>query len=190
MNREQYLKRLETCLDALSTEERSSALLYYVDYFEDAGADAEQEVIAQLGDPRQLADRILEENGQSPSAGRWRQWLAAAAQKCGAYRRRRSERRVSKSPHKRERLRIAVFCILFVLSAWLLLCGVAVVILSLTLISTGPMGALFYLGLGLFVSGGALLALSVLSGRLPRPRKRNTPPAGRQTAEEVTAHGR
>ena len=190
MNREQYLKKLETCLDTLSTEERSSALLYYVDYFEDAGADAEQEVIAQLGDPRQLAARILEENGQSPAAGRWRQWLAAAAQKWGAYRRRRSERRVSKSPHKRGWLQPVGVCMLFVLSAWLLLCGAAVVILSLTLFLTGPMGALFYLGLGLLISGGALLALSALAGRLPRSRKKSTPPAGRSAAEEVTAHGR
>ena len=39
MNREEYLKELKNCIQALPVEEQNEALDYYYNYFEDANDD-------------------------------------------------------------------------------------------------------------------------------------------------------
>lgn len=56
-----FLKELENLLQDISREERESALQYYEDYFEDAGPDREEQVIAELGSPERVAAIIKEE---------------------------------------------------------------------------------------------------------------------------------
>ena len=58
MNRSDFFKRLEQGLSRVTAEERQAALDYYNEYFDDAGEENEQKVIAELGSPYQLAARI------------------------------------------------------------------------------------------------------------------------------------
>ncbi len=60
MNRLEYMNQLEQLLAGLSDNEKSDALSYYNDYFNDAGVENEQEVIESLGDPKTLAGVIRE----------------------------------------------------------------------------------------------------------------------------------
>ena len=58
MNRVEFMTELEALLQDVPEEERREALAYYNDYFDDAGADKEREVIAELESPRKVADKI------------------------------------------------------------------------------------------------------------------------------------
>lgn len=81
MNRAEFLRQLECLLQNISPTEREEALQYYNDYFDDAGAENEQDVIEALGTPARVAENIKrdlygagygsEENyGRSPVRGR------------------------------------------------------------------------------------------------------------------------
>ncbi len=58
MNRNTFMKQLESLLQNVSEAERKEALEYYENYFDDAGAENEQEVLDTLGDPAVIADNI------------------------------------------------------------------------------------------------------------------------------------
>lgn len=58
MNRMDFLAELERLLAGMPEEERQAALQYYADYFEDAGAENEPQVISELGSPRKVAESI------------------------------------------------------------------------------------------------------------------------------------
>lgn len=58
MNRAEFMKRLSELLYDVSPSEREEAIQYYNDYFDDAGAENEQSVIASLGTPEQVARTI------------------------------------------------------------------------------------------------------------------------------------
>lgn len=58
MNRNEFMRRLEILLSDISKEERDEALQYYRDYFEDAGAEHESEVIRELESPEKVAETI------------------------------------------------------------------------------------------------------------------------------------
>ncbi len=62
MNRKEYMKLLYSRLAGLPPEERDAAMLYYEEYFEDAGGQNEDKVIDELGNPESLAAQILAEN--------------------------------------------------------------------------------------------------------------------------------
>ena len=47
MKREEFLKQLEQLLDGISEEEKADALAFYRSYFEDAGEENEESVIAR-----------------------------------------------------------------------------------------------------------------------------------------------
>lgn len=59
MKKEEFMKELERRLAVVSKEERSEALAFYEDYFADAGAELEEQVIAELGSPEKVARTIL-----------------------------------------------------------------------------------------------------------------------------------
>lgn len=69
MNRQQFMKELESLLVDIAAEERTEALQYYEDYFEDAGVDKEAEVIAELGSPAKVAKSIQMEMSQNNERG-------------------------------------------------------------------------------------------------------------------------
>lgn len=58
MNRIEFMKELEAMLQTIPVEDRSDALQFYNDYFEEAGPENEAATIAELGSPRKLADKI------------------------------------------------------------------------------------------------------------------------------------
>lgn len=58
MTRAEFMRRLEELLSDVSLAEREEAIQYYNDYFDDAGAENEQSVIASLGSPELLARTI------------------------------------------------------------------------------------------------------------------------------------
>ena len=58
MNRIEFINRLEALLQDLPKQEREDAIAYYHDYFDDAGVENEQDVIASLGSPEKVAATI------------------------------------------------------------------------------------------------------------------------------------
>lgn len=60
MNRDVFLEKLSALLFDLPESERREAMQYYEDYFDDAGAENEADVLAALGTPEELAASIRE----------------------------------------------------------------------------------------------------------------------------------
>ena len=65
MSRWEFMSQLEKLLLYVPIQEREEALQYYNDYFEDAGQENEQEVIAALGSPEKMAENIKRDIQQS-----------------------------------------------------------------------------------------------------------------------------
>lgn len=68
MNRMDFMSQLERLLQDVSPTEREEALQYYNDYFDDAGAENEMEVIEALGNPARVAENIkrdMQESGET-----------------------------------------------------------------------------------------------------------------------------
>jgi len=59
LTRNEFMEELQVLLGELPEEEREEALGYYESYFEEAGADQEQVVLEELGNPGRIAAQIL-----------------------------------------------------------------------------------------------------------------------------------
>ena len=59
MSREEYIAELRARIAHLPREEREAALSYYMEYLEDAQDKSMEEIIAELGTPREVAERII-----------------------------------------------------------------------------------------------------------------------------------
>lgn len=59
MTKQEFINELRGRLYMLPPTEREAALEYYAEYFDDAGVENEQRVIAELGTPQQVAEQIL-----------------------------------------------------------------------------------------------------------------------------------
>lgn len=59
MDKASYLKSLRSRLHRLPVHEIDAALVYYEEYFDEAGEENEQQVIEQLGPPSQVASQIM-----------------------------------------------------------------------------------------------------------------------------------
>lgn len=66
MRKYAYLARLEELLAALPASERQEALNYYEEYFDAAGNEQEEKTAEELGDPAEVARKILEGEGIEP----------------------------------------------------------------------------------------------------------------------------
>ena len=60
MNREIYLKQLQKYLKRLPKEDYEQAMEYFKEHFEDAGPEKEQEVIEELGSPKEAVGRKID----------------------------------------------------------------------------------------------------------------------------------
>ena len=69
MKREEFLKKLEQLLDGISEEEKADALAFYRSYFEDAGEENEESVIAELESPEKVAQSIRKNLGMEKENG-------------------------------------------------------------------------------------------------------------------------
>lgn len=66
MTKHEFLQALDDALSTLVPDrERQETLRYYREYFEEAGPEREAELIQELGDPRELAQKIAREGGFS-----------------------------------------------------------------------------------------------------------------------------
>lgn len=61
MSKQEFMKELESLLADIPLEERIEALRYYDSYFEDAGAEHEDEILKELGSPGKVAKLIKTE---------------------------------------------------------------------------------------------------------------------------------
>lgn len=69
MNRKVFMERLRELLRDIPAEEREEALTYYESYFDEAGAENEQEVIRELESPQKVAETIKKDLlGNMPAA--------------------------------------------------------------------------------------------------------------------------
>ncbi len=59
MNKDEYLKQLERYLKKLPQKDYENAVEYFTEYFEDAGTENEQKVMAELGTPKEAAAELL-----------------------------------------------------------------------------------------------------------------------------------
>lgn len=59
MNKQEYMKQLKEKLRRLPKEEFAYAVSYFEEYFEEAGAEHEEEAAADLGSPQEAADQII-----------------------------------------------------------------------------------------------------------------------------------
>lgn len=71
MNRIEFMEELSGLLQDIPEEDRMDALNYYNDYFDDAGAENEKNVIAELESPEKVAAKIKadRENPEDGQAG-------------------------------------------------------------------------------------------------------------------------
>ena len=58
MTRAKFMSELERLLADIPESERTEALQYYNDYFDDAGAENELRVLVELGSPYEVAQSI------------------------------------------------------------------------------------------------------------------------------------
>lgn len=61
MNRQEFLRQLESLLMSIPQQERADAMAYYNDYFDEAGVENEQRVIQELGSPQRVAQSIIDD---------------------------------------------------------------------------------------------------------------------------------
>lgn len=59
MSKNDYINELRARIAHLPEEERDAALTYYIEYLEEVGEENIQQVIQQLGTPRDVAERII-----------------------------------------------------------------------------------------------------------------------------------
>lgn len=69
MTKNEYIEKLKSCLTALPPNERGEAVSYYEEFFEEAGEENVDSVIAELGSPEKLAKNIL--SGQDSDEAAW-----------------------------------------------------------------------------------------------------------------------
>lgn len=63
MTRRVFMEQLEKLLVSVPVSDRSDALLYYSDYFDEAGIEEDMIVPESVGTPEQIAKRIMKDSG-------------------------------------------------------------------------------------------------------------------------------
>ncbi len=69
MTKEEYINELRARISHLPREEQESAMSYYIEYLQDADDKTMEEIIAELGTPQDVAERIIAECVQSRREG-------------------------------------------------------------------------------------------------------------------------
>lgn len=65
MTKTEYLSALRGALTGMTSDERETAVKYYEEFFDEAGDENEQDVIADLGSPEKLAKSILDDQNEN-----------------------------------------------------------------------------------------------------------------------------
>ncbi len=172
-----YLDALRYELSALPSDEREDALLYYENYFDDAGLEHEAETITSLGDVKLLAQQILKDQACVPNQS----WQTD-------FNNTKNTKSYAKNSHKSKSVNkwlvialvVATFPIWihlvgalfgvivallslgfagFVVALALIAVAVTGTILAASLFAVSPFTALFGFGAGLFAIAFAILAV-------------------------------
>lgn len=169
MSREEYLRALSRELRRLPKDEYEKAMDYYVEYFEEAGPEKEQEIIKDLGSPKDVAAQIImdaamermDKPQKSMKRGLSTVWMVVLA--------------VCAAPIALP-LAIGILALaggVLVTAGALLLCallveagavaaGVVAVVGGIVLLFSHPLSALTVTGMGLFMIGISILGAFVL----------------------------
>lgn len=169
MSREEYLRALSRELRRLPKDEYEKAMDYYVEYFEEAGPVKEQEIIKDLGSPKDVAAQIImdaamermDKPQRSMKRGLSTVWMVVLA--------------VCAAPIALP-LAIAILALagsVLVTAGALLLCallvevgavaaGVVAVVGGIILLFSHPLSAVTVTGMGLFMIGISILGAFVL----------------------------
>ena len=59
MTRQEYMEELKKYLKRLPKEDYDNAIEYFSEYFDEAGSENEQQVMEELGEPREAARELL-----------------------------------------------------------------------------------------------------------------------------------
>ena len=166
MNKQQFLARLEKRLCRIPKEERENIMIYYREYFEEAGPEREQEIIQELGSPDQIAADMIgefavKELDKGSNKGLRVLWIVILA--------------IFASPIAipiavamvAVILALAVCAFAIVLSIWItavgmVAMGIFTAIVALMLVVSDPATCLFFLGVGL-ISSAIGMALCIFT---------------------------
>ncbi len=170
MDRFIFMKELESLLSDISPSERDEALQYYNDYLNDAGVENEEEILASLGTPQDLA-RVIKaglndggergeftENGYRNSAfGEEIKQEIARKERAGKGR----DRRQSGAGEVRKPLSPGMIVLIIVLCLVALpaVAGIAAGVIGT---GVGLLGSILGIALGISVAGIGLLAAAVV----------------------------
>ena len=165
MNKQEFINDLKSRLRRLPADDVDSAINYYEEYFDDAGAENEQDTIKALGSPAAVASKIIgeyainevKEPKESKKSNLTPLWIAILA--------------ICASPIALPII-IAVIAVVFSVFVTVLalsfsgvavaVSGVAIMIVSIWAFSYGLANGLLYLGAGM-VALAVGLAMAVLT---------------------------
>ena len=137
MNRDKYLNELDRYLKRLPQRDYESAVSYFREYFEDAGEENEQQVMAELGTPKEAAAEVLR-NLLSESQGEL-------------------QRETGKRRRVGDNVKMAVLAVLAAPIGVPLAVASIAMIISIALLMVSAVVCVFALSLSLFCIGGKLL---------------------------------
>ena len=137
MNRDKYLNELDRYLKRLPQRDYESAVSYFREYFEDAGEENEQQVMAELGTPKEAAAEVLR-NLLSESQGEL-------------------QRETGKRRRIGDNVKMAVLAVLAAPIGVPLAVASIAMIISIALLMVSAVVCVFALSLSLFCIGGKLL---------------------------------
>ena len=159
MTKEQFLFQLEQQLLDIPQDEREEAMEYYRDYFDDAGEENEESVIAELGSPKKVAVSIKEglkgsREDMAGSGGQFPQMKGGAKSYSEANRGRQQT-------DSRSKWIIILIVGIFTFPVWIglaaglfgLLLGLFALIIGLTLAAVAIMAAGLFAGVVCVVAG-------------------------------------
>ncbi|AEE17462.1 DUF1700 domain-containing protein [Treponema brennaborense] len=180
MNKTEYIAALRTEIQALPETEREEAILYYTEYFDDAGAENEAAVIAELGTPEELGKYILTKFSCVPETVK-----ASAKKKAESALNAAGKTEKASSGAKILLIillvvitfpiwipvvstvfgiafglliaAIAIVCSLFIAAIAVLIGGLAALIFGLAAMFTAPVSGILLAGLGLMLAGAGLI---------------------------------
>jgi len=145
MTKNEYLAELKAHLASLPAEERDGAIKYYQEFFEDAGAENEQKVIEELGDPKSLAEKIISEINEGGAASS--KYVPASPGYAG-----NGGKNFEEKPKRNENTKILIIILLAIIFSPLLVPLAGVIL--------GLVAGLFGLLIGFFaLCGGAVVGL-------------------------------
>lgn len=150
MNKTEFINKVKQGLDNISKEEQENALRYYVEYFQDAGEENEEEVIKELGTPEEVVAKIksemsaLEETNEKGEVKKTEPWIVVLLILASPF--------IFAGLAILASLILALFCVIFAFAISgfaLIFAGIVCTVVSFMAIPTSFASFMFLLGVGL-----------------------------------------